>query len=39
VDGQGNVFAVGEFAGTVDRGDGPRTSRGELDGYLVKRSP
>lgn len=35
----GEVFAVGSFRGTVDFRDGPRTTNGGMDGYLVSFCP
>jgi len=36
VDGSGSVFTIGDFAGTVDFGGGPRISAGGRDIYLAK---
>jgi hypothetical protein len=36
VDESGSVLVTGGFESTVDFGDGPRTSAGENDVFLVK---
>ncbi len=36
-DVSGSVIAGGYFTGTVDFGDGPRTSSGSTDVFLIKR--
>ncbi|HYE76404.1 MAG TPA: hypothetical protein VEI97_00330 [bacterium] len=36
VDGQGNALLAGQYYGTVDLGQGPLTSAGASDGYVVK---
>ncbi len=39
VDVEGNVVVVGGFAGTVDFGGGPTTSKGDADVFMVKYAP
>lgn len=39
IDAAGNVIVVGKFQGTVDFGNGVKTSAGGYDGFLVKYGP
>ncbi len=38
-DGEGNVLVAGTFTGTVDFGDGPTTSAGESDVFVLSLAP